>query len=115
MKLLLVQQPEPYYDWMGNDLSGQLCGKNDLADFIHVFIVSAKEMLPTLLAAKKRMHDKTIIWYSWYKKSAGMNTDVHEDVIRNTALQNGLVDVKVCAVTQQWSGLKLVVPLANRK
>jgi hypothetical protein len=55
-----------------------------------------------------------IIWVSWYKKSAGIATDVTEDVIRNYALKNDLVDVKVCAVSDIWSGLKLVVPVAKR-
>ncbi|MCY7309529.1 MAG: hypothetical protein LH619_02010 [Chitinophagaceae bacterium] len=54
------------------------------------------------------------IWVSWYKKSAKIPTDVTEDVIRNYALQHDLVDVKVCAVSEIWSGLKLVVPLVKR-
>jgi len=55
-----------------------------------------------------------IIWVSWYKKSAGMATDVTEDVIRNYALANDLADVKVCDVTEKWSGLKLVAPKVKR-
>jgi len=51
---------------------------------------------------------------SWYKKSAGIATDITEDTIRNYALKNDLVDVKVCAVSDIWSGLKLVVPLSKR-
>jgi len=54
------------------------------------------------------------IWVSWYKKSTKIPTDVTEDVIRNYALQNDLVDVKVCSVSAIWSGLKLVAPLAKR-
>jgi hypothetical protein len=54
------------------------------------------------------------IWISWYKKSAKIPTDITEDIIRNYALKNDLVDVKVCAVSDIWSGLKLVVPLAKR-
>ena len=54
------------------------------------------------------------IWVSWYKKSAKIPTDITEDTIRNYALKNNLVDVKVCAVSDIWSGLKLVVPLAKR-
>ena len=55
-----------------------------------------------------------IIWVSWYKKSAGMATDVTEDTIRNYALRHDLVDVKVCAVSEKWSGLKLVVRKEKR-
>jgi hypothetical protein len=49
------------------------------------------------------------LWVSWYKKSAKIPTDVTEDLIRNRALKTDLVDVKVCAVSDVWSGLKLVV------
>ena len=56
-----------------------------------------------------------MIWVSWYKKAAKIPTDVTEDKIRALALANGLVDVKVCAVDETWSGLKLVIPLKNRK
>ena len=55
-----------------------------------------------------------VIWVSLYKKTAGISTDLTEDVIRNWALKHGLVDVKVCAVSDSWSGLKLVVPLSKR-
>jgi hypothetical protein len=55
-----------------------------------------------------------IIWVSWYKKAAKIATDITEDIIRNYALKNDLVDVKVCAVSDIWSGLKLVVPVSKR-
>ena len=55
-----------------------------------------------------------MIWVSWYKKSSKIPTDVTEDVIRNYALKNDLVDVKVCAVSDTWSGLKLVVPFGKK-
>jgi hypothetical protein len=60
------------------------------------------------------MKPTTIIWVSWYKKSAGIVTDITENEIREYALRNELVDVKVCAVSDLWSGLKLVVPLVKR-
>ena len=55
-----------------------------------------------------------MIWVSWYKKSAKKPTDLTEDTIRNTALATGLVDVKVCAVDDEWSGLKLVYRVKDR-
>ncbi len=54
------------------------------------------------------------VWVCWPKRSSGVATDVTEDVVREEALQRGLVDVKVCAVDDLWSGLKLVVPVAQR-
>ena len=71
-----------------------------------------KEMKNVAIFSKK--NPRIIIWVSWYKKSAGIATDITENEIRNYALQNDLVDVKVCAVSGQWSGLKLVVPLIKR-
>lgn len=61
-----------------------------------------------------KKNSSIVIWVSWYKKSSGINTDLSENLIREFALQNSLVDVKVCAVSEDWSGLKLVVPLAKR-
>ena len=55
-----------------------------------------------------------VTWVSWYKKAAGIPTDITEHIIRNFALANNLVDVKVCAVNEIWSGLKLVVPRSKR-
>ena len=66
------------------------------------------------LKAVYRVNPKVVIWVSWYKKSAGIPTDVTEDTIRNYALKNDLVDIKVCAVSEVWSGLKLVVQKAKR-
>ena len=63
---------------------------------------------------KGRIVPNGMIWVSWPKKASGVATDVTEDRIRDTALTNGLVDVKVCAVDAVWSGLKLVIPVKNR-
>lgn len=116
MKVLLMDAPANYYQLLETNISKQLCKKNELPDFIHLFVKSQsafhKGMQQVLAVAEK--NKKVIVWVSWYKKSAGMTTDITEDIIRNYALQNGLVDVKVCAVSEQWSGLKLVVPLAKR-
>jgi hypothetical protein len=66
------------------------------------------------LAPLLKRNPGIVIWVSWYKKSSGIATDLTEDLIRGHALDNGLVDIKVCAVSEQWSGLKLVVPLNKR-
>jgi hypothetical protein len=55
-----------------------------------------------------------MIWVSWPKKSSGLQTDLTENVLRNTALPLGLVDIKVCAIDETWSGLKFVIPKAQR-
>lgn len=67
--------------------------------------------LPTLM---KSIHTSGMIWILWYKKASGKQRDVNEDAIRNTALELGMVDIKVCAVDQDWSGLKLVYRVEKR-
>ena len=115
-KLLLVNQPQNYFDLLEADVTDQLCKKNEVPDLIHVFVSTKKEFESEM----KRLNqvigkNKNIaIWVSWYKKSSGIATDITEDTIRNFALKNDLVDVKVCAVSDTWSGLKLVVPLKSR-
>jgi hypothetical protein len=76
---------------------------------IKEFESSMKKLLPIC-----KKNSTVVIWVFWYKKASKIPTDMSEDVIRNFALFNGLVDVKVCAVNEIWSGLKLVVPLAKR-
>jgi len=55
-----------------------------------------------------------VVWVSWYKKTSGISSDLSENIIREFALRHDLVDIKVCAVSNDWSGLKLVVPVAKR-
>ena len=122
MKLMLINQPLEYYDWLEVNLNDQLCKKNETPDFIHLFVQYKKDFENEMKKMKSliKKNTKMIIWVSWYKKAAlrqaqgKLETDITEDVIRNYALQNDLVDIKVCAVSEQWSGLKLVVPLVKR-
>jgi len=118
-KILLIEPPQNYFDLLETDLSEQLCAKNEIPDLIHLFVKNKNEFESAMKKLKIIIAKKSdiTIWVSWYKKSAGIKTDLTEDVIRNYALKNGLVDVKVCAVSDTWSGLKLVVPvkLRNKK
>jgi hypothetical protein len=84
-------------------------------DCIHFFARKASELLPALIIMKQEIFPAGMIWVSWYKKDSGISTDITEDLIRQIALANGLVDIKVCAVSDVWSGLKLVIPVKNRK
>ena len=122
IKILLLNEPADYFELLKVNISDQLCSKNETPDLVHLFVTNNK----TFEAEMKKMqpiskkNPAIIIWVSWYKKSAlrqaqvKLSSDVTEDTIRNYALQNDLVDVKVCAVSEIWSGLKLVVPLAKR-
>ena len=84
-------------------------------DFIHYFVTKEKELIREINNLKEQIVQNGMIWISWPKKSAKVKTDITEDVIRNIALKNGLVDIKVCAVDEVWSGLKLVIPVTDRR
>ena len=116
MRLLLINAPADYFKLLETDLGDQLSSSRQVPDFIHLFAknnttfkVSMKKILPLC-----KKNTSITIWVSWYKKSSGITTDLSEDMIRGFALQHSLVDVKVCAVSDEWSGLKLVVPLTKR-
>lgn len=116
LKLRLIGAPADYFTLLEADLSGQLCSAREVPDWIHLFAVTRKDFekeMPAVLRACGK-NRRLVVWVSWYKKSSGKATDLTEDVIRGYALANGLVDIKVCAVSGDWSGLKLVVPVSKR-
>jgi len=78
-------------------------------DIVHVFETQRTGLNRTLVSLRKKLGPRAIVWVSWPKKSSKVPTTITEDVIRELALPLGFVDVKVCAVTDVWSGLKLVV------
>ncbi len=117
LKLLILNPPggiDAYWKLISADYSVQLCKPKERPGFIHLFATSQKEFHQLFSKIEKRLSGNVSLWVSWYKKSAGIPTDVTEDWIRQFALTHDLVDVKVCAVTEQWSGLKLVIPVAKR-
>jgi hypothetical protein len=115
-RVWLLHVPDDYFDWLEADISAQVCGPRQIPDFIHLFAADRTAFVKSMrsLASAWKKNPQVVIWVSWYKKSSGMATDLTEDLIRNYALDNGLVDIKVCAVSNAWSGLKLVVPLNKR-
>ena len=115
-KLRLIGAPPDYFSLLAADLSGQVCPAREVPDLIHLFAASCRDFekeMPAVLRAAAR-NRQLVVWVSWYKKSSGIATDLTENAIRDYALANGLVDIKVCAVSEQWSGLKLVVPVSKR-
>src|SRR4030088_2289006 len=78
-------------------------------DIVHIFSTERARLAAALRATLKRIKPDGTIWVSWPKKSSKVSTDITEDTIREVALPMGLVDIKVCAVDEVWSGLKLVV------
>lgn len=107
-----IAAPDEYRDWLKPLPDGVDVVTKPLksgVDIVHLFVTSLAELKRDLPKARNAMKPDGAIWVSWYKKSAKIPTDVTEDEVRRLALAGDLVDVKVCAVTDIWSGLKLVV------
>ena len=85
------------------------------AEFVHLFVTKRSDLVKKLRELRNKLADTGILWVSWPKKASGVQTDVTEDVIRVVALPLDFVDVKVCAVDETWSGLKLVIRREHRK
>ncbi|MEL6557659.1 MAG: DUF3052 family protein [Bacteroidota bacterium] len=114
-KVLLIDEPDAYRDWLEIPFDMRTIDDSGLADFVHVF-AKEKELLKTYITeAHKIIQQNGMIWVSWPKKASKVATDVNEDVVREIALPMGLVDVKVCSVSSVWSGLKLMIRKENRK
>ena len=110
-RVLPVDPPEDYEELLAPLPSGVTFERRATAstDLAHLFVTERHELAKQLLALRKVLRSDATVWVSWPKKASRVATTVTEDVIREAALPLGYVDVKVCAVTEVWSGLKLVV------
>lgn len=110
-ELLLVDAPPEYLSWLTPLPEGVrvVLKVSKSTDLIHLFVMSKKKLVSALKRYRMKIKSDAMIWVSWPKKSAKMETDIVEDTIRELALPLGYVDIKVCAVSEIWSGLKLVI------
>src|ERR1700733_12560816 len=97
MKLLILNAPSDYPEWIDMKIEYLCVTEKEIPDFIHLFAKSIREFEREMKSIRSyyKRNTKLILWVSWYKKSAGILTDMNGDVIRKYALKNGLVDVKV--------------------
>lgn len=111
-KIRLVNAPAGYLNLFGSVPANVafLTGKKSKKDLIHYFTGEEKELRQDICSLRDEIKEDGMIWISWPKKASKMPTNITEDIIRKIALNNGLVDIKVCAVDEVWSGLKLVIP-----
>ena len=86
-----------------------MTGPDRSTDLVHLFAVDREALAAELASLRHKLWTDTPIWVSWPKKSSKVPTTITEDVIREVAFPLGFVDIKVCAVSEIWSGLKLVV------
>lgn len=115
-RLFAVNAPPDYVRWLGGLPSGAAIvdRAGPATDIAHVFATRRDRLVHDLTRLRGALRPDAAIWVSWPKKSSNVATDITEDVIREVALPMGFVDIKVCAVTEVWSGLKLVVRKALR-
>lgn len=113
----VFNEPETYWDNLG-PLPEQVEGSDEEGlgniDFIHFFTKSAEEMRERFPTLKTSIKKDGMIWISWPKKASKVPTDMSDGVVRDFGLAIGLVDVKVCAVDEVWSGLKFMYRVKDR-
>jgi hypothetical protein len=116
-KLIALNAPENYVSLLeglpeGVTFSNRAATK---ANFVHLFVRQRSDLEKRLRELRTKLDDAGILWISWPKKASKVATDITEDTIRAVALPLGFVDVKVCAVDETWSGLKLMIRRKERK
>ena len=109
--LWTLDAPEGYEDWLAPMPEGVTRARSASAkvDVAHVFLIERQALARQLQVLREKLRDDASLWISWPKKAAKVPTTITEDVIRAECLPLGWVDVKVCAVSEVWSGLKLMV------
>lgn len=115
--LVTIDAPDHYRKLLGKIPSGVNFATRPTGNskFVHFFVRERRILEKNLRSLRPKIPDDAVVWVSWPKKSSGVATDVTEDVIRTVALPLGFVDIKVCAVDETWSGLKLMIRRENRK
>jgi hypothetical protein len=108
--------PRAYEDIVGKLPAGVTIAATLKAplDMVHVFAMQASGLAARLRSARDAIAPDGLVWVSWPKKASGIVTDLTDVVVRHTALPLGLVDIKVCAIDDTWSGLKFVIPTELR-
>jgi Protein of unknown function (DUF3052) len=111
MTLVAIDAPPDYRSWLGELPAGvgvvTRAGKSLQA--VHLFVTQRARLEKELAKYRQQLEQNGFVWVSWPKKAAKVDTDITEDTIREVALPLGFVDIKVCAVSDVWSGLKIVI------
>lgn len=117
LRVLTINVPREYKAWLGELPKGVALASNvrPPVQAAHVFATESAFLNAVLSTLRKELAQDGFVWVSWAKKTSKIFTDIKEDVIREIALPMGFVDVKVCAVSEVWSGLKLVIRKTERK
>ena len=117
LDVLLIGAPPEYRAWLGDLPAGVVfvTAPKTPVRAAHVFLSRRSELQKRLPTLRRQLDPGGFVWVSWPKRASKVPTDVTEDTIRDVALPLGFVDIKVCAVSEVWSGLKLVVRKEERR
>ena len=115
-RLRALNAPEDLEAWLGDlpERARWLRGSAKDLDVVLLFVTEERALLRRLPAAQKSLATAGALWLAWPKKSSALATKLTREPVRAAGLAAGLVDVKVCAISEDWSGLKFVVPVADR-
>ncbi|MBI1822108.1 MAG: DUF3052 family protein [Nitrospirae bacterium] len=116
MTLVAIDAPQEYRSWLGELPAGVhiVTKVAKTVQAAHFFVTKRLLLEQNLARFRKQLEQSGFVWVSWPKKASKVETDITEDTIREVALPLGLVDIKVCAVSDVWSGLKLVIRKSER-
>lgn len=117
MKLYAHEAPSHYLDLLVDlpeEADWVLQPQEKALDFVHGFFLTERDLITALRDLKALLRPNATLWLSWPKKSSSLHTDLDRESIREHGLASGLVDVKVCAVDQDWSALKFVYRKEDR-
>lgn len=116
-KIMLLNEPENYFDLLGelpDEITIIRSGDAGPADFIHLFAKNEEILHSEFPPVKEKLAKDGMLWISWIKGSSKLETDINGNDVRALGLNLGLVDIKVCAVDKDWSGLKFMYRKEDR-
>ena len=113
-RIQFVSPPRDFRALLGAMPDGARLHSNGILDFAIVFVKKMTDLETKFPALRDRLETNGMLWVAWPKRASGVETDVNEGALRDYGLKSGLVDVKVCAIDDTWSGLKFVRRLKDR-
>jgi hypothetical protein len=113
-RMQLVSPPSGFDDTIGTMPDGVMPVTKGALDFAMLFVRAKSELMKGFPRLRDRLESNGVLWVAWPKKASGVETDLSDNIVRSIGLEAGLVDVKVCAVDETWSGLKFVRRLKDR-
>lgn len=116
-RIAILNAPETFGKTLGPLPPGvrELRATASRLDYVHLFSTSSLNLRKKLPPLRRIIAEDGMVWVSWPKTSSRLTSDLNENVVRSIGLASGMVDVKVCAIDEDWSGLKFVIRLKDRR